>query len=173
MSHAARKLLLQAVILAAILIACFLLAPPARAGSPLLYGSVGGNGAWLTGVDASWPADFEANGNVWASLSPHIDVGADAQYGFSHAYLAGSGWVKVTASDVDSRDFSLFLSAAYRGGSIAAFQPSEWALGAGFGWVPSPERFKRFLITGRAERGQRTGGVIARLGGRYYFPITF
>lgn len=147
--------------------------PSHAASGPAYFGSVGANGAWFDGTGTSWPADFEANGNLWGSVSPHIDLGAEAQYGFSHSYLAGEGWVKVTATDVDDTNFSMFLSAGYGGGSVSALQPSEWKLGAGFGWVPFPETWSRFIVTGKAERGQESHRLTVRLGGRYYFPVTF
>lgn len=157
--------------LAAVLLV--LLAWPAHAGKALLYGSVGANGAWLTGPAAAWPADLEAQGNVWASISPHMDLYANGVYGFTHSYLRGEGGVKVTATDVENRNFNLYLKVGYRGGSIDALQPAEWAYGAGFGWCPLPEQFPRFLIVGDAGQGHTTDRTIAYLGGRYYFPITF
>lgn len=150
-----------------------LFALPAKADDAHFYGAFGANGAWLTGTDPAWPADLEAAGVLWASPSPHIDAGVDAQYGFSHSYLSGSGWLKVTATDVNDRNFSIYLKVGYRGGSVAAFQPSEFVTGAGFGWVPSPESFPRFLITGDAALGVDSNLATVRIGGRYYFPITF
>lgn len=169
-----RKLILQAAILAAIITGCILLCSPAKAGpAPLLFGAVGANGAWLTGTDAEWPADAEAQGTLWTSISPHIDLGGSAVYGFTHSYIRGEGFAKITATDVDNRDFNLYLKVSYRGGSVDALQPAEWAYGAGFGWCPAPIRFPRFLLVGDAATGVESQRIIAILGGRYYFPLTF
>lgn len=149
-------------------------ATPARAAGPDFYGAAGVNGAWLTGTDAAWPADFEAHGIIWTSLTPHIDLYGSLQYGFSNSYLRGIGGAKVTATDVNDPNFSLYLLAGYRGGSVDALQPSEWATGAGFGWRPSPENWPRFLIAGEASLGMESNLVIVHAGPRVYFgPLKF
>lgn len=146
---------------------------PAHAAKPLLFGAVGANGAWLDGSGSQFPADVEAHGVLWAGVSPHIDVGANADWGITHSYLRGEGWAKVTATDTENPDFNLYLKVGYRGGSVSALKPAEWGAGAGFGWRPMPERFPRFLLTGDATRGFDSERLLATLGGRYFFPITF
>ena len=160
------------MLLALVAMALLLFGLPARAETvqPLHF-AAGVNGAWLDGPGAQFPADAEAGGTAWASLSPHISAFADTYYGFSHSYLRWDGGAKVTASDVDNENFSLYLSVKYRGGSINALHPNEAAYGAGFGWVPAPDTWSRVVVVGDASIGAQSNRTIAYLGLRYLVPL--
>ena len=168
-----RKLVLQATVLALIILGCILLATPSRAAdlSQTVHIAAGVNGAWLDGPGAAFPADFEAGGTAWASLSPHISAFADTYYGFSHSYVRWDGGAKVTASDVDNPNFSIYLSAKYRGGSTADLQPNEWAAGAGLGWKPNPAAWPRVIVGVDAAYGLQSNRVLAYLALRYTIPL--
>lgn len=160
--------------LALVVMVFILYGPPcARAGTFLegVQVAAGANGAWLDGPSAAFPADFEAGGSASGSLSPHISAYGDLYYGFSHSYLRWDTGGKLTVSDVDNPDFSVFLCVEYRGGSIDALQPNEVAYGAGFGLVPWPERFPNFIVGGKAAVGGKTDRTIASLAFRYLLPL--
>ena len=70
-----RRLLIQATILAAIVIGCVLLCSPAHsAPADALRLYAGANAVWLDGPGAEWPADFEGSGHASASLTQHITL---------------------------------------------------------------------------------------------------
>lgn len=133
--------------------------------------AAGVNGAWLDGPGAAFPADLEVGGTAYSSLSPHLTVFADTYYGFSHSYFRYDGGVKVTATDVDNPNFNVYLSAKYRGGSISALRPQEWAFGTGFGWKPNPAAWPRVVLGGDASYGAESNRVIGYLAVRYLIPL--
>ena len=133
--------------------------------------AAGVNGAWLDGPGAAFPADVEAGGTAAASLSPHLSTFADVYYGFSHSYVRWDGGVKATLTDVDNPNLSAYLSLKYRGGSISALQPSEWAAGTGIGWKPNPAAWPRLVLGADAAYGLQSNRVVAYLAVRYLIPL--
>lgn len=168
-----RKLVIQATLLLLIILGCVLVGAPARSATleEVIHVSAGVNGVWLDGPDTEFPADIEAGGVAWASLSPHLTSFTDVFYGFDHSYVRWDGGVKVTATDVDNPNFNLYLSLKYRGGSEDALQPSEWASGTGLGWRPDPVRWPRIVLGADAAYGLQSGNVIAYLALRYAIPL--
>lgn len=166
---------LKAIGVAALLAACVLLWPAPKARSATLsdmFGAYAGvNAAWLQGPDVAFPVDVEGSGNVKFSLSPHLSATGMLAYGFSHSYLRYDADARVTATDVNDPNFNLFLGIGYRGGSVAAFEPGEWAPNAGFGWRPSPESAPWLTIVGKSSVGLVSHNTITYLGGRYALPI--
>jgi len=134
-----------------------------------LYAGV--NGAWLDGPGAAFPADIEAAGTASASLSPHLTLTGGLAYGFSHSYLRGDGGVRVTATDADNPDFDVFLGIEYRGGSIAAVQPSEWAPYAGIGWRPNPARWPNLTLGAKSSLGLSSDRTLTYVAARYSLPV--
>lgn len=168
-----RKLILQAAVLAAIIAGCILLCGPARsAPADALRLYAGANVVWLDGPGAEWPADFEASGNLSASLSPHITATGGLAYGFSHSYLRWDGGARITATDASNPDFDLCLGIEYRGGSISAVQPSEWAPYAGLGWRPSPVRWPALTIGAKSSLGLTSDRTQSTLAVRWQLPVS-
>lgn len=170
--RALRRLLMRATLLAAIIAACMLLCAPAHsapADALRLYAGV--NGAWLDGPGAAFPAEFEAAGTAAASLSPHLTLTGGLAYGFTHSYLRGDGGVRVTATDASNPNFDLFLGIEYRGGSIAAVQPSEWAPYAGVGWRPSPERWPALTVGAKSSLGLTSDRTMTTVAARWALPL--
>jgi len=124
-----------------------LLAAPAPAQTPVpdkLFGVAGGvNGIWF---DATGDADVEAAANVRASLSPHISLVASGARGFRARYWRYSGGVRITATDVNDKTFSIGLGYEYRGSDSAALKPDEWAGTATLGWKPWPKVFPPLVL---------------------------
>jgi len=167
-----RKLLIQTAILAAIIAGCVLLAQPARsAPADALRLYAGANAVWLDGPGTAWPVDVEASGNAAASLSPHLTLTGSLAYGFSHSYLRGDGGVRVTATDAANPDFDLFLGIEYRGGSVAAVQPSEWASYAGVGWRPNPDRWPALSVGAKSSLGLTSDRTMSTVAVRYALPF--
>lgn len=168
-SHAEKPLLLLALILSALVLFA---APGHCADKPAPVNFAAGvNGAWLDGPGAAFPADVEAGGSAFSSLSPHLSAFADAYYGFSHSYLRWDGGVKATVTDVDNKNLSVYLALKYRGGSIRAMKPDEWAAGTGIGWKPNPAAWPRLVIGADASYGLESNRVIAYLAARYLIPL--
>lgn len=167
-----KPLMLAALILTALA----LYALPARCAessnlAEVVHVSAGVNGAWLDGPGAAFPADLEAGGTAWASLSPHISAFADAYYGFSHSYLRWDGGAKITATDVDNQNFSVYLALKYQGGSVRALHPNEAAYGAGFGWQPNLSAWPNIALGADASIGAKTDRTIAYIAVRYLLPL--
>lgn len=163
------KLLLA--ILAALVLTAAVPAPCAHAGPAPINLAAGVNGAWLDGPGAAFPADVEAGGTAFSSLSPHLSLAGNLYYGFSHAYLRGDGGVKATLTDVDNPNLSAYLVLKYRGGSVRALQPAEWASGAGIGWRPNPAAWPRLVLGAEAAYGMETNRLIGYLAARWTIPL--
>ena len=168
-----RKFVIQATILGLIILGCVLFCAPSHSASleEVIHVSAGANGVWLEGPGSQFPADVEAGGVAWASLSPHITAFGDLFYGFDHSYLRWDGGAKVTATDVDNPNWNLYLSFKYRGGSESTLQPSEWAAGSGIGWRPNPEKWPRIVVGADAAYGLQSNRVISYLAVRYEIPL--
>lgn len=167
--HHEKPIFLAMLLLGALL----LFGPPCAhsASSQPINVAAGINGAWLDGPGAAFPADVEAGASAWSSLSPHLSAFADTYYGFSHSYIRWNGGIKATVTDVDNPNFSVYLSAKYRGGSIVALQPGEWAFGSGFGWKPNPSAWPRLTLGGDAAYGAQSQRLVAYLAARYSIPL--
>ncbi|HNB60463.1 MAG TPA: hypothetical protein PK308_09110 [Phycisphaerales bacterium] len=131
----------------------------------------GANGVWLDGPGAGFPADFEASGTAAFSLSPHLTATGGLYYGLSHAYLRGDGGVRVTATDASNPNFDVFLGIDYRGGSVNAVQPSEWAPYAGIGWRPNPARWPALTIGAKSSLGLSSNRTLSTVAIRYQLPV--
>lgn len=150
--------------------ACFL-APAAASTEPAFHVAAGANGAWLDGPGAAFPADFEAGGKVWSSLSPHISAVGGLWYGFSHSYIRYDGGLRLTTSDVLNPNFNTYLGLVARGGSTTAVGPTELAADAGFGLRPLPDAWPRVTLGGDAGYGLTSKRVLVYLGVRYEIPL--
>ena len=167
-----RRIILKAAVLAALVVGSILVCKPAHAApADALRLYAGANTIWLDGPGAEWPVDFEATGNAAASLSPHITLTGGLYYGFGHSYLRYDGGVRVTATDVANPDFDIFLGLEYRGGSIDAFQPSEWAPYAGVGWRPKPDAWPNVTVGAKSSLGLTTDRTNSTLFLRYMLPL--
>lgn len=136
----------RSVLIAALAAALFSVPAQAAKFSEVVSFAVGANAAWLHGPDAGWAVEPEVGGGAHASLSPHISLVGGAYYGLTESYLRWAGGVRVTATDVDNRNFNVFIGLRRRGGSEASVRPDEWEADAGFGWRPSPEAFPRIVL---------------------------
>lgn len=161
------KRIILAALAALTLTASSALAAPADA--LRLY--AGANGVWLDGPGSGFPADFEASGTAAVSLSPHLTATGGLYYGLSHSYLRGDGGVRVTATDVSNPNFDVFLGLDYRGGSINAVQPSEWAPYAGIGWRPNPARWPALTVGAKSSLGLSSNRTVSTVAVRYQLPV--
>lgn len=137
----------------------------------VLRASAGVNAVWLDGPGTQFPADVEAAGQASASLSPHLSLVSSLGYGFSHSYFRWDGGARVTATDVNNPNFNVYLGIRYRGGSIAAVQPNEWAPDAGVAWKPNPTAWPNFVVGADAGYGLQSNRVLTYLALRYLLPI--
>ena len=168
-----RKLILQAMILAAIITGCILLCSPAKAEpADALRLYVGANAVWLDGPGAAWPVDGEVSGNLAASLSPHITLVGGLYYGFANSYVRWDGGPRVTVTDVDNPNFDMFLGLDYRGGSIDAVQPSEWAPYAGVGLRPWPQTHPNWTFGAKSGLGLTSNRTLSTIAIRYMLPVS-
>jgi len=161
------KMLIAVLALFALTLAATVQAAPADA--LRLY--AGANGVWLDGPGSGFPADLEASGTASVSLSPHLTATGGLYYGFSHSYLRGDGGVRVTATDSSNPNFDVFLGIDYRGGSVAAVQPSEWAPYAGIGWRPNPARWPSLTIGAKSSLGLTSNRTLSTVAVRYMLPV--
>lgn len=169
-----RKLVLQLTLLLLIILGCVLLGAPNAHSAGLMDGfgvAAGVNGTWFQGPDTQFPAEFEAGFTPSLSLEPHITIVADVAYGFTHSYFRWCPDLRFTATNADNPDFDAFIGIAYRGGSISALQPNEWAPTAGFGWTPLPDQFRRFKVIGKVSIGLDSSQLISSAEARYAFPV--
>ena len=135
--------------------------------NPFARIAVGANGVWFDGPGSAFPADFEASVNTSASLSPHISAVGSAAYGFSNSYVRGDAGFRVTATDVESPDFNVYLGIRYRAGSKDAVRPNEWAPDAGFGWKPNPKAWPNLVLGADAGYGLQSNRVLTYVAVRY------
>lgn len=132
--------------------------------------AAGVNGIWPTGTDVAFPSAFEAGATASSSLSPHLSAVASSFYGFKDQYIRWRVGGRVTATDVDDPNISVFLGAGYRGADKSDLFPSEWEADAGFGWAPF--RANRNVILGAdAGYGLDSKTVLSVVALRYRFPI--
>lgn len=169
-----RQFVIVSLLFGAIMAVCILLSTPSHAStlSESVGFAAGANAVWLDGPGAGFPVDLEAAGTAKASLSPHLSAVAGLAYGFSHSYIRWDAGFRATATDVDNPNFNLYLGIRYRGGSITAVQPSEWAPDAGLGWKPWPEALPNIVIGADASYGLDSARSQAYLAVRYLLPST-
>lgn len=146
-------------------------APAAAAATQPVHIAAGVNGAWLDGTGAAFPADLEAGGTAWSSLTPHLSAVGGAVYGFSHSYARYWGGARMTSSDVLNPNFNTFLGAGYRGGSTAAVGPNEWYGDAGFGVKPLPAQWPALTLGMDAAYGLTSSRVMLTVAARWEIPL--
>lgn len=126
---------------------------------------VGANGIWYE--DEVRPSDFEATGNVRASLSPHISLVGGAFYGVEHSYLRGSAGVRLTATDVNDPNFSVGVGLQYHASSEPAVRPEGFAPDVSIGWRPRPETWPAIIFVGQGAYLTEVDEMFFVLGVRY------
>ena len=110
-------------------------------------------GADVVSYDGTFPSDFEAGLNGRASLSPHIAVVGSGKYGFDQSYLQWKIGPRITATDVNNRDFSIGIGTQYATCSDPDIRPNEWQVDASLGWRPRPVEFPKFIVGAQAGYG--------------------
>lgn len=149
---------------AALIALCLCFAAEARSEDPLrAYAGI--NGVWYD--DDARPADFEAGGNLRASLSPHISLVSAAYYGFERSYLRGSLGGRITATDVNDPNFSIGIGMQYHASTEPAVRPEGWAPDVSLGWKPQPERWPAIVLVGQAAYLTGQDEVLVIAGVRY------
>jgi hypothetical protein len=121
-----------------------LLSAPAKAEKVFSF-AVGGNGVYFDGPEGL-PNDFELGFNARASLSPHISLVGSAYRGFQNEYNRGSFGVRLTATDVENKDFSIGLGIQRQVSSDLVLRPQEWASDVTLGYKPFPETMPRVIL---------------------------
>lgn len=116
-----------------LMLAALLLATPAFAAEYPVKLFAGAN---AVSFDGSLPSDFELGGTGRLSASPHLSAVGGVFYGVGHSYLRGNFGFRVTATDVDNRDFSIGIGLQYQASSEPAKRPEEWAPDVTVGWRP-------------------------------------
>jgi hypothetical protein len=156
-----KKTLLVAVLLLATVPA--LAAPPSLASLAL-----GVNGIWADGETQPW-SDVEACANGAVSLQPHISAVGSVNYGFVNAYYRSTAGVRVTATDVNNRDFSVGVGMQYHLSN--KLQPNEWCPDVAVGYRPWPKTLPAVTLTGLGWYGLDTKRAGADLGVRWRFSL--
>lgn len=154
----------------ALLLLLLLALPVAANSDPVLNVWAGANGVWFD--DTARPSDFEAGGNVAASLSPHISLVGAAYYGFGRSYLRGSVGARITATDVDNRDFSVGAGLQYHASSEPSVRPEGWAPDVTVGWRPSPERWPAITLIAQAGYLSTQNEAVGIAGIRYNLGVS-
>ncbi|HXJ64594.1 MAG TPA: hypothetical protein VNN79_12640 [Actinomycetota bacterium] len=156
---------LAALVLFAGLLGCSLSA----VASPAVKVNVGANGVWLDGPATDFTKDVEGAATASLSLSPHISGVAQGFYGFTQQCIRYAAGARVTATDVDNKDFNIYLGLLYRGGSTDAVRPNEWAPDAGVGWKPNPKAWPHIIVGADAGYGLDSQKVVTTAALRYQF----
>lgn len=147
------------------LVLLMLLVPAMAQAQAKVFGlALAANGVWFD--DDTSPADFELGAAVKASLSPHISAVGDLAYGVDHSYIRGAAGVRVTATDVDNKNFSVGLGIQYHVCNKEELRPEEWAPDATVGWRPWPNVPEVVLIA-RGQYGLTSNEALALVGVRY------
>ena len=136
--------------------------PPAK-----VFGvALGAHGVWLDGATASMVSDVEGGLNLRASLSPHISLVGSGGYGFRNQYITGAGGVRITATDVKDRTFSIGVGIQYRWADDIAYGAKEWMPDVGLGWRPWAD-LPDLILTGSGAYGMSSERVRATAGIRF------
>lgn len=136
---------------------------------PAVKVAVGVNGVWLNGPAVEFTKDVEGAVVASASLSPHISLVGHGFYGFSGNYVRYDGGARITATDVDDPNLSLYLGIVYRDGSTEAVRPAEWAPDAGIGWRPNPSAWPHIILGADAAYGLQSQRVTSYAAIRWQF----
>lgn len=144
---------------------------PALAAESPVHFAAGVNGAWMDGADASLPADLEAGGTAWSSLSPHFSLTAAAFYGFSNSYIRWQTDWRASMTDVDNPNLNTYAGIRLRGGSTRTVGPTEWAPVVGVGWRPLPDTYDNLTIGADAGYGIDSQKLLLTLAGRWEFRL--
>lgn len=150
------------------LVLCLLLlAAPAAAQEKVfkLYG--GANAIWFDGPNGL-PSDFELGAAGRASLSPHLSLVGSGWYGFSESYLRGTVGARITATDVENKDFSIGIGPEYQLSSEPKPRPEEWCAVVSLGWRPWPETQPNLVVGGQGIYGFESNQASAVLALRYF-----
>lgn len=123
---------------------------------------IGGQGVWVDEGGAPAFRDIEAIGRASISLTPHVSVVGGVSYGVDQSYVRGSGGVRLTATDVDNRDFSIGVGVSRHYVSEAGSGLDEAAAEGSIGWKPLTN--SRVLVTALACVGLDTGRRIFSVG---------
>jgi len=158
---------MQRLTAALVLILASLVALPVLAAEPVLKLYGGANGLWYDGQVAESPSDFEGSANLRASLSPHISAVSGLFYGVNRSYVRGAAGLRFTATDVESRDFSIGLGIQYHLSSEASIRPEEWAPDVSIGWAPWLTRQPKLVLVAQGGYGLDSKQVSALVGVRY------
>lgn len=152
-------------------LAALLFSAPAIAQTPspakVLGVYLGAHGVWQDGALANMVADVEAGANLRASLSPHISLVGSGYYGLDNKYLTTAGGLRITATDVKDRTFSIGVGIQYRWASKEEFGDKEWMPDVSVGWRPWDYPASRVVLIGQGAYGLTSERVRAILGVRY------
>ena len=127
--------------------------------------ALGAHGVWIDAAEAANPSDVEAGVHARASLSPHITLVGSADYGFDNQYITAAGGLRITATDVKDKSFSVGVGLQYRWYDDELYQPKEWAPDVSVGW--RPWEASQVILTGTGAYGLTTERARATLGVRY------
>lgn len=141
--------------------------PPAR----VFGAALSAQGVWFDSDSAAIRSDVEGGLSIKASLSPHISLVGAGFYGFLDQYYRYAGGVRITATDVDNRDFSIGIGYQYRGSGYESLKPDEWGPDVTLGWRPWPQTFPDLLFNLHSWYGMDSNAAAASAGIRYVFPI--
>lgn len=155
----------------AIAVLLLALAVPAFGGT-VQHVYLGVGGLWQDGNATTVPNALEAGGSASLSVSPHISLVGDTFFGLSQSYARYSGGVRYSVTDARNPDFNSFIGIRYRGGSVAALGPNEWAPDAGLGWRPFPSgKLDRLLVVAVAGYGLTSTKMLLTGGLRWEVPL--
>jgi hypothetical protein len=148
--------------LAALLMAMPAVAQPMLAWTDVVGVYVGANGQWYD--QELYPSDVEVGGSAKASLSPHISLVGESFYGLAESYLRGAAGFRITATDIENRDFSIGIGACYHVSSSPALRPEEWAGDVTIGYRPWPADMPAMILLARGVYGFETEQASALVG---------
>jgi hypothetical protein len=134
---------------------------------PVFKVYAGTNAVWFQGSQ-DLPSDFEVGASGRASMSPHISLTSSVFFGLDNSYVRGTGGVRVTATEVDNKDFSVGFGMEYQASSEPRLRPQEWAATASVGWKPWPETVPYLVLGGQGSYGLSSEQASAMVALRYY-----
>ena len=154
-----------AIILAALLAATAAQAQETYPAAKVFGLALGASGVWYDAAGADNPSDVELGVHARASLSPHISAVGSGAYGLDNQYVTAAGGVRVTATDVKDRTFSIGIGIQYRWYDDELFAPAEWEPDVAVGWKPWEDA--PVIVTGTGAYGLDSERPRATLGVRY------
>lgn len=144
-----------------------LTAATAAQAEPVVKLFLGANAATFDAAPGRLPSDYELGGNARASLSPHISLVGSVYKGLDQDYLRESIGARVTATDVENRDFSIGLGIQYHTSDNVTVRPEEWAPDATIGWRPWPDKLRKITVIGQGGYGLTSNQASLIVGARY------